>query len=116
MKRRIAFKIMTSLFLFNLSVWPAVAQAPEDALAGKIRPAVVTLTAYDDKGEIIQQASGFFIDREGRLLANRHVLKGAARAEARTGDGKTYAINTVIADNRDLDLVQLRVDATPGEI
>jgi tetratricopeptide (TPR) repeat protein len=116
MNRYIAFKIITVLFLFNLCVWPASAQENEEAPVGKIRPAVVAVTAYNGKGEIIEQGSGFFISREGRLITNRHVLKGASKAEARTSNGKIYAVKTVIAENRDLDLIQLMVDSTGSDV
>ena len=106
MRRDITLKSILILFVLISSA--AAQQSPAVAI-DKIRAAVVTLTAYDSQGKAIQQGSGFFISRDGRLLTNRHLLKGASWVEARAGDGTVYTVRTIIAEDRDLNIIQLRV-------
>ncbi|MGA9770652.1 MAG: serine protease [Blastocatellia bacterium] len=115
-KRHIAFKAAVAFFLFGLSARPAAAQEGPTRLIEKIRPAVVALIAYNDRGEVIEWGNGFFISRDGRLLTSRHLLKGASRAEVQTREGKVYPVNIVIAEDPDLDLIQLLIDLKEDEV
>jgi S1-C subfamily serine protease len=48
---------------------------PLQNLADKVKPAVVTILTYDDKGEPLAQGSGFFTSPLGHVITNRHVLR-----------------------------------------
>lgn len=117
MKGYIALKIaLVALLLLSLFGWTAAAQDVRAALIERIRPAVVAVTVYNDKDEVVDQVSGFFINNDGHLVSCRHVLKGASRAEVETREGKVYAVRLVLAEDPDLDLVQLLVDVPEGEV
>lgn len=83
---------------------------PLPALIKRVQPAIVTVVGYDDAGEVSQLGTGFFVDRRGHLMTNRHVLAGAARAEVRGASGRTYPITKVLAENAEADLIKVAVD------
>lgn len=79
-------------------------------LVKKIHPAVVTVVTYDMNRNVRGLGSGFFIDDQGHLLTNHHVLKGAFSAEVKTGENLTFPVRFVVAENEAADLVKVRVD------
>lgn len=79
-------------------------------LIKRIKPSVVIVFAYDDKGEFLKLGSGFFISQNGNIITNYHVLQGASSAEVKTSDGKTYPITYIVADDEQSDIIRLSVD------
>ena len=57
MKRYIALKSAPALLLISLCSWTAEAQEDRAALIERIRPAVVAVTVYNDKDEVVDQAT-----------------------------------------------------------
>lgn len=102
------------LILFALATTPAVAANESSealpTLIKRVQPAIVTVVGYDESGEISQLGTGFFVDRRGHVITNRHVLAGAAKAEVRGASGRTYAVTRVLAENVEADLIKLAVD------
>jgi Flp pilus assembly protein TadD len=93
-----------------------VAEEVLPALVKRVQPAVVTITAYDSKGNAIGLGSGFFVSEHGEILTNHHVLEGAASAEAKMSNGSKDPIDAVLADDPDADLTKVVViedDKTP---
>ncbi|MFC1783195.1 tetratricopeptide repeat protein [Planctomycetota bacterium] len=84
--------------------------SPLVTLVKKIQPAVVMIITYDKDNEPSGLGSGFFIDQNGLLITNYHVLEGAVRAEVKTHDGNIYPISLVVAENQDVDLIKVWVD------
>jgi serine protease Do len=76
------------------------------ALLKRVRPAVVTITTYDSRGNNTGQGSGFFVSKAGELLTNHHVLAGANTAEIKMSDGTTHPIAAILADDPDSDLTK----------
>ncbi|MEQ8935144.1 MAG: trypsin-like peptidase domain-containing protein, partial [Amphiplicatus sp.] len=60
------------------------------------------------------QGSGFFIDADGHVVTNNHVVEGADRIEIRFADGSTKTATLVGADPL-TDLAVLKVDAPKGQ-
>ena len=85
-------------------------------LVKKIQPAVATVIAYDIERNIASVGTGFFVNAQGHLVTNFHVLQGRYAADVRTAAGRSYPVKAVIAENREADLVKLRVDIPPGEV
>lgn len=85
----------------------APAAEPLGALIRRVRPAVVTLEIYDARGKEIGFGSGFFINRNGEILTNHHVIEGASSVKVRTADGATHPVQVVLADDKDADLAKL---------
>jgi len=76
----------------------------------RIKPSVVIVFAYDNKGEFLKLGSGFFISQSGDIITNYHVFEGAGSAEVRTSDGKTYPITHIVAVDEQNDIIRLSVD------
>lgn len=88
----------------------ASAEVELTSLVKKIRPAVVTVIAYDINHQVSNLGTGFFVDKSGHLITNFHVLEGKYAAEVRTAAGKTYPVKFVIAENKGTDLIKVLVD------
>jgi tetratricopeptide (TPR) repeat protein len=111
-------KIIIVLVLINwlaLTV-PLSAATKLTDLVNDIRPAVVTVIAYDVNQKVTNIGTGFFIDRYGHLITNYHVIDGRYRADIRTADGDTYPVKLVVADNKATDLVKVLVDIPRNKI
>jgi S1-C subfamily serine protease len=76
----------------------------------EISPAVVRIIIYDKRGRHRGRGSGFFISKEGVLITNYHVIKRAYSAKVRTIDGEYFDIKGIIASNKKVDLVKLKVN------
>ncbi|WP_372682342.1 tetratricopeptide repeat protein [Desulfosarcina sp.] len=95
------------------SYGPEPLRQPSGNLKELVRPiqqSVVTVVNYDVDGEISSIGSGFFISESGILVTNFHVLEGAYSASIRTVDGSQYPVSAVLAKNRLVDLIKVRVD------
>jgi tetratricopeptide (TPR) repeat protein len=80
------------------------------SLIKRIKPSVVIVFVYDNKGEFLQLGSGFFISQIGDIITNYHVLKGASSAEVKTSGGKTYPITYIVAEDEQSDIIRLSVN------
>jgi len=108
MNRKKSVKIPLALgFCFFLGLFPHLAVCQDDLpkLVKTIQPAIVTVIAYDSKGKLKAQGSGFFINQEGHFITNYHVLEGASRAEVKTFHGWHHLVRCVLAENRHIDLI-----------
>ena len=97
-------------FLFILLAGQSSAEVNLTNLVENIRPAVVTVITYDKGKNPLSQGSGFFIDANGHLVTNYHVLEGAYHAEVKTHNGRKYPIKSVIGENKKMDLIKVLVD------
>ena len=95
---------------------PATATTDLTELVKSIRPAVVTVVAYDVNSNVANVGTGFFINKSGILITNQHVLLGKFSAEIKTADGSTHPIKTVIAENQATDLIKVEVDIPPEKV
>ena len=77
-----------------------------------ICPSVVEILVYDRYGDAFAIGSGFFINDEGLLVTNFHVMEGAYAATVTMSDGEQRDILEVAAYDKDLDLALVRADVT----
>jgi tetratricopeptide (TPR) repeat protein len=109
-----------SLTLILLAAFAAAtAHAAEPGLVGlvkKIQPAVATIVGYDIDRNVASLGTGFFVNSQGHLVTNYHVMQGRYAADVRTAAGRSYPVAAVLAEDREADLVRLRVDIPPGEV
>ncbi len=109
------FAIIPLLLLIVLLSVPAWAASDGADIIERLNASLVTVTAYDDKDEILREGNGFFVfDRRGILTA-RHILQGASRVRVRTSDGRVYKVTGVIADDSEGDLIRIFADV-PGRV
>lgn len=91
----------------------AAARADESlpTLVKRVKPAVVAIATYDSNGEALMTGSGFFL-KPGQVVTNLHVVRGAARAEIKTldGKGKVFPVTGALAVDEEGDLALLNVE------
>jgi hypothetical protein len=71
----------------------------------KMEPSVVGVLIYDKEGRTIKRGSGFFLGREGDIITNRDLLKGADHADVKTVDGMLFPVRKVLAEDREANLI-----------
>ncbi|MBA7587221.1 hypothetical protein ES708_29240 [subsurface metagenome] len=79
-------------------------------LIKRIEPSTVIIFTYDNNGIFLRLGSGFFINQNGDVITNYHILQGASYAEVKTSDGKTYPITYIVAEDEQSDIICLSVD------
>ena len=110
--------VSTALMILFVSCPPWALCSGEEGLPAMIRrvePSIVVLFTYNREGKFVGQGSGFFVNQEGDVVTNYHVLKGASRAEARMSDGSVYRVNRVIAEDEEGDLIRVSTN-TPQNL
>jgi tetratricopeptide (TPR) repeat protein len=76
----------------------------------RVQQAVVTIRTFNPDMEPVGLGTGFFINDQGHLLTNHHVLEGAYAATVRTRGGQSYPVTAVLAVGEQVDLIELAVD------
>ncbi len=111
------FGVFLFLFTITFSSITALGQETLPELVRRVKPSVVAIATYDAKGESIMTGSGFFI-RPGQVVTNLHVVRGAARAEIKTLDGKgrIFRVEGALAVDVEGDLAILSVDAPQDRV
>ncbi len=69
---------------------------------------IVTIVALDKDDNPLAVGKGFFIDSEGDIATNHHVLAGSSKAIIKTADGEKGRIIEIINDDPELDLLIAR--------
>jgi len=107
--RNIPRLLLIVLVLTATRIASASESLPE--LVRRVRPSVVAIATFDQKGEALSTGSGFFL-HPGQVLTNLHVLRGAYRSEIRTleGKGRVYPIKGVLSTDEEGDLALVSVD------
>jgi hypothetical protein len=78
---------------------------------GSVRPAVILVTIFDPKGNLLRTETGFFISSDGRVATTARGLEGGANAVAKMGDGGIYNVSGILALSKELNLAVLQADA-----
>ncbi len=111
------FKKTASFVLHCLIVFPAVGFASEAAdVITKIfeqkSDAVVLIAVASSEGDKI--GSGFFISRDGKLVTNYHLIKGANKVLVKMKNGIAFVPTAVINLDPAKDIAIIKIDrATP---
>ncbi|HMK52450.1 MAG TPA: tetratricopeptide repeat protein [Thermodesulfobacteriota bacterium] len=113
MARLQSFIKVSCLFLI-LTVSPALGQENLPVLIKKVEPSIAVIFTYNREGKILGQGTGFFINKEGDVITNYHVLFGASRATIKTTDGKEYPIKRILAEDKMGDLIRVSIDIPKG--
>jgi tetratricopeptide (TPR) repeat protein len=115
MHRRILFATVLLACLAAGVAQTGAAQTALVRLVKKIQPAVATVIAYDLDHNVANIGTGFFVNSQGHLVTNFHVLAGRYAADVRTAAGRSYPVKAVLAEHRSADLLKLAVDLPPAE-
>ncbi len=95
---------------FVLAASSALSQEGLPVLIKKVESSIVVVLTYGKEGSMLGQGTGFFVDQEGDVITNAHVLQGASRAVIKTTDGKEHAVQRVLAEDKEGDLVRVSVE------
>ena len=99
------------LFLFFLlNVYPVLGQENLPVLIKQVEPSIVVILTYNREGKILGQGTGFFINKEGDVITNYHVLQEASRAVIKKNDGKEYPVEKIMSEDKAGDLIQVSVN------
>jgi TonB family protein len=94
---------------------PAQTPPPEfQKVAQKAAPAIIELTVFDAKGQLLRTGNAFFVSRDGLLVTSWTVVADAAYGIAKSPDGKIRNVTGVVASAQDADLAILRAETKTG--
>jgi tetratricopeptide (TPR) repeat protein len=105
--------ILTILSIPVNSAFPRGAQDTLPELVRRIKPSVVSIVTYDNRGQRLTRGSGFFTAPD-RIVTNRHVIEKAYKAEVHLTNGNAYNVRGVLAVDGagDIALLQVEVPAS----
>ena len=111
MTKRTYPRFFPILLILLISTFAARADDSLPSLVKRVKPAVVAIATYDANGEALMTGSGFFL-KPGQVVTNLHVVRGAARAEIKTldGKGKVFPVTGTLAVDEEGDLALLNID------
>jgi TonB family protein len=85
-------------------------------LESRVRPAVIWVTVFDSKGNLLRTASGFFISADGRFVTTARAIEGGVNAVAKTADGGIYNVSGILRASKELDLAVLQAEVKPRKL
>jgi hypothetical protein len=103
------------MFFSFISNSYTIAQDKLPKLIKKMQPSIVSIITYDKDKEPLSSGTGFFINKQGNMITNHHVLEDAYSAEVKTYDGHTYKILKIVAVNKKADIIMATVNV-PGKV
>ncbi|MCX8012313.1 MAG: tetratricopeptide repeat protein, partial [Desulfobacterota bacterium] len=109
-------KLVIIIPLLFISGFNILAEEVLPEIINKVKPSTVLILIYNKEGEITARGSGFFISQDGEIITNRHLLEGAYRAEVKTSNEKVYSITRVVAEDKEADIVMVKVDTLPESV
>jgi TonB family protein len=95
------------------------AQTASDDLAkleSMVRPAVIWVTVFDAKGNLLRTESGFFISQDGRFVTTASAIEGGVNAVTKTADGGIYNVSGILRNSKELDLAVLQAEVKPRKL
>jgi len=80
----------------------------------KAEPAIIELTVFDAKGQLLRSGNGFFVSRDGLFVTNAATVADGAYGVAKSSDGKIRNVNGVIASSPESEIALLRAETKTG--
>jgi TonB family protein len=92
-----------------------IAFPPEfEKVAHKADPAIVELTIFDAKGQLLRSGNGFYVGRDGLLATSLDLVADGAYGVAKSSDGKIRNVAGVIDFSKTSGLAILRAETKTG--
>jgi len=105
----------------SVSVAPTTATPPRQTpppqfqrVAQKADPAIVELTLFDGKGQLLRSVNAFYVSRDGLLATSHDLVADAAYGVAKSPDGKIRNVTGVIDFSKTSGLAILRAETKTG--
>lgn len=83
-------------------------------VAQKAEPAIVELTLFDAKGQLLRSGTGFYVSRDGLLATSLDLVNDAAYGVAKSSDGKIRNVTGLIDFSKTSGLAILRAETKVG--
>jgi tetratricopeptide (TPR) repeat protein len=81
-------------------------------LIRQAKSSTVLILAVNDATRSVSLGSGFFVNRDGLLVTNAHVIEEGSRLHLYVDDRAVYSVPEVVAVDPDLDLAALRIKSS----
>ncbi|MGH9700158.1 MAG: S1C family serine protease [Candidatus Acidiferrales bacterium] len=103
-------KLLSMLLLISGVAAAQSAQPRKDipSIARAANGVIVSIITSDKDGHPVAQGSGFLVTKDGRIVTNYHVIKGASSAIVKLPDGAFYAVDGVVAFDKARDLAVIK--------
>lgn len=100
---------LLTLFLSGVVVaQSAPPQKDIPAIAKAANGVIVSIITSDKDGHPVAQGTGFLVSKDGRIVTNYHVIKGASSAVVKLPDGAFYEVDGVMAFDKTRDLAIIK--------
>src|SRR5581483_5001085 len=83
-------------------------------VAQKANPAIVELTVFDAKGQLLRSGTGFYVSRDGLIATSLDLVSDGAYGVAKSSDGKIRNVIGVIDFSKTSGLAILRAETKTG--
>jgi TonB family protein len=93
---------------------PVVLPAEFQKVAQKASPAIVELTVFDGKGQLLRSGNAFYVSRDGLLAASADMVADAAYGVAKSPDGKIRNVIGILASSKETGVAILRAETKTG--
>jgi len=100
--------VILTLFVLFVLAEPAQAGQREDIFR-QAKGGTALIVAINDANRSLSLGSGFFVDADGLLVTNAHVIEESTRLYVYVRDQEVYRTPDVVAVDPDLDLAALRI-------
>jgi TonB family protein len=80
----------------------------------KAEPALIEITVFDAKGQLLRAGNGFFVSRDGLFVSSTATIADGAYGVAKSSDGKIRNVTGVIASSPESELALLRAETKVG--
>lgn len=77
-------------------------------LAKEVNGAVVSIVVSDKDGHAVGEGSGFVISKDGNVVTNYHVIKGARSAVVKIPNGAFFLVDGVLATDEERDIALIK--------
>ena len=105
----------------SVSVAPAIATPPMQTpppeflkVARTAAPAIIEITVFDAKGQLLRTGNAFFVSRDGLLVTSWTMVANAGYGVAKSPDGKIRNVTGVLASDQQSDLAIVRAETKVG--
>src|SRR5437868_8718277 len=94
---------------------PAQTPPPEfRKVAQTAATAIIEITVFDTKGQLLRTGNAFFVSRDGLLVTSWTIVADAAHGVAKSPDGKIRNVTGVLASDQQSDLAIVRAETKVG--